>query len=157
MCKKYNKMSISCRGVEQSHSEEFKIFFSKFDDILNNQIKILHDSELTGMPLTFAHAGTFLTGSRVLTLGHLMVLWSAGGWTQPCQKCGATSYVFEWGGSSASGKNCWNAWCPQCKQQISGSTGGHGEWILPAIHEIFTKNTLSFEYCFKKICTMCSL
>jgi hypothetical protein len=132
-----------CESVNETKIEDE--FFQRLPAILDRRASILHEKKLASILVPFSEAGTFLTGGHALTLGHLLILWFACDWIQPCSECGAPAYVFQWGGSSGSGNNRWTAWCPVCNKEVRGKVKKGGQWIQPAVSEIWTPGKYSLK------------
>ena len=98
---------------------DWQLFCQNIDLLLNN--KILNVADYFFCSPAFCYASfPYISGDGQLYLGHLLLGWKTGIFTEQCPDCKGKILITSFGGSPFSGSNAWTGFCLDCHQIING-------------------------------------
>ena len=104
---------------DQQH--EWELLADNIDLIIRHDDVIQSKKEFFFTELSFGHISTTITGTTVLPLGVLLLLWKKKEFLSTCPECGGRAYIVNAAGSPLSGTHKFNGFCAVCKKDVSGS------------------------------------
>ncbi len=114
---------------------EMEMFIDNIELIISHVDTIISRKELFYTELSFGHISTTLTGTEVLPIGVLVLLWRNREFLASCSVCGGKVYIVCAAGSPLSGSHQYTGICPVCKKVVYGSKRTFRELYGP-VHEI---------------------
>ncbi|MFC1670034.1 hypothetical protein ACFL20_06535 [Spirochaetota bacterium] len=99
---------------------ERKLICENIDLIINNLGVIINNEKYFYTKISMGFLGTTITGTKVLHMGILALLWKDRKLTDKCEVCGSKVYILGAGGSLLSGSHQWHGCCSKCKEITHG-------------------------------------
>lgn len=138
------KCIVSDDILVKSHEEriqEWTYIINKIDVLMNNYETIVNIPEYFYAKVACSFIGSILTGTTVLYIGNLILLWEQY-FIDECPECNGSVYIFNAGGSPLSGRHQYQGICSGCNNFIQGRKPTFIELFMPAYE--LAKNNKNF-------------
>jgi len=111
---------------------EWNMLIDNIELIISHVDAITSRKELFYSELSFGHISTTLTGTEVLPIGVLVLLWLNREFLASCSDCGGKAYIVCAAGSPLSGSHQYTAICPVCRKFLYGTKRSCHQLYYPA-------------------------
>jgi len=120
-------------GLPVPYPGEMEMFIDNIELIISHVNAITSRKELFYTELSFGHISTTLTGTAVLPIGVLVLLWRNREFLASCSDCGGRAYIVCAAGSPLSGSHQYTGICPVCRKVVYGTKRTFRQLYGPAL------------------------
>ncbi len=120
-------------GLPPEREGEWEMLMDNIDLIMTNSSEILSHDEFFYTEMSFAHISSVLSGTAVLTLGSLLLLWGNNQFLDRCSDCSGPIYITGAAGNPLTGSHQFQGFCPYCRLNRYGNKKTFHELYKPAL------------------------